>query len=227
MFLARITALSVGLCVFLSAAYSREVVHLRSGFDLEAISHVLNSSGFSFETPTGNISLAKEDVVGIETVPDPDPVSEAPVSEPAPAMATVASPADLYALIKSAAYREGGTPEFARLVRCVAKVESNFQQDAKSSKGATGLMQLMPGTAKELGVIASQTEDNVRGGARYLKELLLEYHYDSVLALAAYNAGPAAVKKYGGVPPFAETRHYVEKVLREYAKLEMADRVVK
>jgi soluble lytic murein transglycosylase-like protein len=102
-----------------------------------------------------------------------------------------------------------------------------MHENAKSPKGAIGLMQLMPGTAKQLGVIAADTTDNVRGGAKYLRELLVQYHSDAVLALAAYNAGPGAVKKYGGVPPFAETRDYIEKVLGEYSRLERAGDSIK
>jgi soluble lytic murein transglycosylase-like protein len=79
-------------------------------------------------------------------------------------------------------------------------------------------MQLIPSTAAELGVNANQADENARGGAKYLRTLLLRYHGDSVLALAAYNAGPGAVDKFGGVPPYEETRRYVLKVLREYER---------
>ena len=79
-------------------------------------------------------------------------------------------------------------------------------------------MQLMPATATELGVKVNFADDNARGGAKYLRNLLLRYRGDAVLALAAYNAGPGAVAKFGGVPPYAETRRYVESVLREFAR---------
>jgi soluble lytic murein transglycosylase-like protein len=88
-----------------------------------------------------------------------------------------------------------------------------------SPKGAIGLMQLMPATAKDLGIEARDPAQNAQGGARFLAALLKQYHFDSVLALAAYNAGPAAVEKYHGVPPYPETQDYVRRVLRTYEKI--------
>ncbi len=199
---------------FLPLAWGSELVHLRSGFDLEAQSHSLTGSIVSLQTSTGEIALPQDEILGIESFADPV-VAQAVVQRP--------DTVDLYSLLRSAALLEGGTPEFSRLVQCVAQVESNLRQHAKSVKGATGLMQLMPETARQLGVVASDLQDNIRGGAKYLKELLVAYHYDSVLALAAYNAGPGAVNKYGGVPPFQETREYIRKVLAEYAKLRNAE----
>jgi soluble lytic murein transglycosylase-like protein len=100
------------------------------------------------------------------------------------------------------------------LVRAVVQVESAFNPYAVSPKGAQGLMQLMPATARALGVSNPFNPfDNIRGGVRYLRQLLDRYDNDEVLALAAYNAGPEAVAKYGQkVPPYSETRNYVTKV---------------
>lgn len=100
------------------------------------------------------------------------------------------------------------------LLKAVAKAESNFDPNAQSSAGAQGVMQLMPGTARSLGVSDSfDAEQNIMGGAKYLSQLLREFDGDTTLAVAAYNAGPGNVKKYDGVPPFAETQNYVKKVL--------------
>jgi soluble lytic murein transglycosylase-like protein len=93
-----------------------------------------------------------------------------------------------------------------------------MRQDAVSRKGALGLMQLMPGTAAILGVDPAKASENASGGARYLRSLLERYHYDPVLTLAAYNAGPGAVTKYRGIPPYYETRTYVVRVLKEYER---------
>jgi soluble lytic murein transglycosylase-like protein len=102
----------------------------------------------------------------------------------------------------------------ANLVRAVIQAESAFNPRAVSVKGAMGLMQLMPQTAKDYGVLdAFNPSQNIRAGVAYLKSLLVKYSQNVELALAAYNAGPGAVKKYGGtVPPYRETRKYVEKI---------------
>jgi soluble lytic murein transglycosylase-like protein len=104
-----------------------------------------------------------------------------------------------------------------KLVEALIRVESAFNSRAVSNKGAMGLMQLMPGTALELGVEdAFDVEENLRGGTAYLRSLIDRFSGDLTLALAGYNAGPAAVEKYSGVPPYRETTDYVRRVLAAY-----------
>ena len=116
------------------------------------------------------------------------------------------------ASINEHARRQGVAPD---LVRAVIQVESAFNPVAVSNKGAMGLMQLMPATAQELGVSNPFDPDqNIRGGVTYLKQLLTRYDQKVELALAAYNAGIGNVEKYGAVPPFKETRNYVNKITK-------------
>lgn len=103
------------------------------------------------------------------------------------------------------------------LVEAVAWAESRFQPSARSPVGAIGVMQLMPATARDLGVDPRLPDQNIRGGTAYLRMLLDRYAGDIVKALAAYNAGPGAVDRYGGVPPYAETRAYVARILGRLA----------
>ena len=105
----------------------------------------------------------------------------------------------------------------ADLLASVVKAESNGNTRAVSRAGAKGLMQLMPSTASDLGVRNSFAPDqNIGGGTAYLDQLLIRYHDDMSLAVAAYNAGPAAVDRYHGIPPYRETRAYVARVIREF-----------
>lgn len=111
--------------------------------------------------------------------------------------------------------------DWAYLFQALVRVESSFNPNAVSPAGARGLAQLMPDTARELGVVIDDPHDNLDGGARYLLAQL-ETFGSLDLALAAYNAGPEAVRKYGGIPPFAETRAYVVRVLAEFDRLRAA-----
>lgn len=135
---------------------------------------------------------------------------------PAPAPLTAVTP-DIEAVraqISSTATAYALDP---KLVEAVAWRESRFRSGALSNKGAIGVMQLMPGTARDLGVDPHDTAQNIRGGTIYLRRMLSEFGGDVRLALAAYNAGPGAVRKHGGVPPYAETQAYVTSILGRMA----------
>lgn len=120
-----------------------------------------------------------------------------------------------YASIIEKAAATYNLPE--KLIASIMKQESNFNPDVKSSAGATGLMQLMPATAKYLGVQDStDPEQNIMGGAKYLRQMLDQFDNNISTALAAYNAGPGNVRKYDGIPPFKETTNYVKKVMNYY-----------
>jgi soluble lytic murein transglycosylase-like protein len=138
---------------------------------------------------------------------------EAPAARPIE-LAQPATPEELAAQ----AAKKYGLPE--SFVRSVMKAESGLRQEAISPKGALGLMQLMPDTARQLGVNPRNPKENTEGGAQYLRDLLARYEDrpdQVVLALAAYNAGPGAVDRYHGVPPYRETRLYILRVLSYWA----------
>lgn len=105
----------------------------------------------------------------------------------------------------------------ANLIKAIIRAESGFNQYAESKAGAQGLMQLMPATARSLGVTNSfDIRQNIDGGTRYIKNKIDQYNGDVRLALAAYNAGPGSVSKYNGIPPYAETQNYIKNVLNYY-----------
>ena len=143
----------------------------------------------------------------------PKPVSVADASDEAQGTAAVPQDSAYLGAIAEASGKYGVDP---KLVSAVAEVESGFQQDAVSATGAVGVMQLMPETAEALGVNPYDAEQNIDGGAHYLKKMLDTFDGDLRKAVAAYNAGPEAVREYGGVPPYSETQQYVSSVLDIY-----------
>lgn len=216
------TALVAALAV---DAHSAEMITLKTGFSIQVENHHAEGDQLILNQAGGSISVPASEVVSIEPIAED---SGGAVSGGTPGTMVASSKTkesgdklriidkiEAQRLISSASDAEGLPATF---VLSVAHVESAFVANARSAKGAIGLMQLMPGTANALGVSAVEPAENVLGGTRYLRQLLIRYGGDARLALAAYNAGPAAVDRFGGVPPFRETQLYVERVLREYAR---------
>ena len=197
-----------------------EHVTLRNGFEIDCarreaiegdkVRLFLLSSGASGEA--SYIDVAAGSVLGVETFPDP-------VMELKAGKLEVKNPSELTAAEMHTMLAKAGTQHHIDedLLASVVKAESGGNVHAVSRTGAQGLMQLMPGTAGEMGVSdAFRPEQNIAGGTAYLDQLLIRYHDNASLALAAYNAGPGAVAKYHGVPPYRETRAYVARVIREF-----------
>lgn len=165
-----------------------------------------------FTSKDGYIELPASSVAGFEAE---EYVAPPAVKRPE---AVVKPPLTPRELVERAAVNNGLPPEFVHLV---VRSESGYRQDAVSRKGAIGLMQLMPATAASLHANPHDAEENVEAGTRYLRDLLVQYkdYPDQVRrALAAYNAGPGAVRKYDGVPPYAETQNYVQRIVEAYRK---------
>jgi soluble lytic murein transglycosylase-like protein len=173
------------------------------------------------------IEFVPQEIAGVTQVADPspaavakDPANDTAATSSAPAKDAKLSPADLREMLA----RAGGEHNLdVDLLASLVKAESGGNVRAVSRAGARGLMQLMPGTATELGVQDSfKADQNVRGGSAYLDALLMRYNDKLALALAAYNAGPAAVDKYHGIPPYTETQAYVARVIHEFNRRVLA-----
>jgi soluble lytic murein transglycosylase-like protein len=184
---------------------SAETFQLRDGSRLEAQSFSLDGQSV-FVTTKHDVRII--DLAEIAVWP-------AKPQETTPTPAVRQAPTKVHQLLNEAADRHGLPAE---LVHAVAASESNYQQKARSSAGAIGVMQLMPATARSLGADPSDTAQNIDAGTRFLRELLLRYRNDLALALAAYNAGPGAVDHFGGIPPYRETQNYVQKTIRAYKR---------
>jgi hypothetical protein len=204
----------LGLFFFLAGGgFAGEYALLASGARLHIDRHEADGAKVRLYYGTGFVEMNSAIVRGYE-VEEPGPVP-VPVPEAMAGHEAAATPAPTPLELADAAADRYGLPR--ELVRSVMAAESGFQPAAISPKGAIGLMQLMPGTAQTLGVDAHDPAQNVDAGARYLRDLLEKYNYGLRHALAAYNAGPGAVDKYNGVPPYRETIDYigrVEKILR-------------
>lgn len=221
-----IAALAVASATICSAA---EMITLRNGFQMRCDHHTEVDGRFRlFLTAGGNdyMDLRPSDIAGVTNDADPaPPPAAADAKVPAtpfsslsatsePGAQVALSHADLAEMLAKAGQRHNLDVD---LLASVVHAESDGNPHAVSRAGARGLMQLMPSTAASLGVENSfQPQENVSGGSAYLDGLLTRYRDNLALALAAYNAGPDAVDRYGGIPPYPETRAYVARVIHEY-----------
>jgi hypothetical protein len=228
----RAVEITVALALAALPCFAGDVAMLKNGFSIkherrEVVGNItrlyVNADGSSFvDVPTSEIDhfeAAPPDApdTAVRSVSE----SHAPSGSPLSASRFSATPkVDLSTVVNQASGRYRLDPD---LVNSVIKAESGFNARAVSPKGAQGLMQLMPGTASQLGVPnAFDPAANVEGGTKYLRELLERYNFDVVKALAAYNAGPQRVEQFGGVPPYYETRAYVARVVKEFNKKKIA-----
>lgn len=210
------------LCALPLAAQALERVHLTTGFAYDCVRREPADTGrvrLYLYTPNSAadnfIVIPAQEIASVEPLPDPP--------QP-PAVPTAAAPAatDVHGLLASAGQQHNIDVE---LLASVVKAESGGHPNAVSRAGALGLMQLMPATARDLGVKdAFQPDQNIAGGVAYLDQLLTLYKNNLDLTLAAYNAGPAAVARYHNhVPPYAETRAYIVRVENEFIRRKKAE----
>jgi soluble lytic murein transglycosylase-like protein len=201
----------LGLFILMAgAATAGEYAVLANGARLHVDRHEADGAKVRLYYSSGFVELASNAVVGYEAEEYVAPEAVAAVAVPlAPASGIVAEAPTPLELADAAADRYG-LPRV--LVRSVMAAESGFEPLAISPKGAIGLMQLMPGTAQVLGADPHDPAQNVDAGTRYLRDLLEKYNYGLRHALAAYNAGPGAVDKYNGVPPYRETIDYISRI---------------
>ncbi len=208
--------LALSFLGFTIAAQAGEYAVLPNGFRIHADSHVIEGPLARLQTPEGVIEIPISAITGFEQEECAPPAPEPQIiARPSAPLVRNLSPQEL---TTRAAIHAGLPPA---IVHSVAKAESGYRLDAVSRKGAVGLMQLMPGTAAQLNSDPHDPVQNAEAGAAYLRDLLLKYENDPhqvSKAVAAYNAGPAAVDKYNGIPPYPETVEYVNRVLKQYQK---------
>jgi soluble lytic murein transglycosylase-like protein len=196
----------VSVLILSGSCWAGEYAVLTSGARLPADRHENSAGMVRLYLGNGFTELPQTAIAAFETDDYPSPPAAAPAVSAGPAKAV-----DVKQLVDAAAARWGLPPA---LVHSVVAAESGYRADAVSPKGAIGLMQLMPSTAKALGADPRNPEQNVDAGTRYLRDLLLKYHNGLWHALAAYNAGPGAVQKYNGIPPYRETIAYINRITR-------------
>lgn len=196
-----------------------EHITLRNGFEFDCVRHEgLDAEHVRFFLPGENNyqDFRFADIARVETLPDQPALFLTPTPTAAPVVQPSSEPSalELRQYLHSAGTAHNIDEE---LLAAVVHAESGGHAHAVSRAGAQGLMQLMPSTARTLGVRDTfRADQNIAGGTAYLDTLLKRYKDNLALALAAYNAGPGAVDRYHGVPPFRETRAYVARVIREF-----------
>jgi Transglycosylase SLT domain len=194
-----------------------ELVFFSNGRSMSVKEHRTEGDSLVLVLRTGGEVLCDPSVISRITpdeVPYPEPQADVAVVPPAAPPPVVTAPTPYGEIIDRASAEHGVD---ARLVRAVIQVESGYKERARSRKGAMGLMQLMPETARQFAVADPyEPRSNIEGGIKYLRWLL--DRFELPLALAAYNAGEAAVRRFGGIPPYPETRQYVERVLETFRR---------
>jgi soluble lytic murein transglycosylase-like protein len=216
----------VAVAALAPAARAAERVTLRNGFEMRCDHHAEAGDRTRLYLSAGEdnyIEFRPEEIAAVETVPDPVPPpapAALPAASPQSKSDAKLSPADLGEMLAKAGQDHNLDVD---LLASLVKAESGGNARAVSRAGARGLMQLMPGTAAGLGVEDSfKPDQNVRGGSAYLDALLTKYHDNLALALAAYNAGPQAVDRFHGIPPYRETQAYVARVIHEFNRRVLA-----
>lgn len=216
------------IAALVPCAQAAERVTLRNGFEMRCDHHAEIEGRTRLYLSAGEdsyIEFPPEEIAAVENLPvlapAPDSAERTPANNPSNSMrGAKLSAADLGEMLTRAGHEHNLDVD---LLASLVKAESGGDSRAQSRAGARGLMQLMPATARNLGVGDSfKPDENVRGGSTYLDSLLTRYHDNLALALAAYNAGPEAVDRYHGIPPYRETQAYVARVIHEFNRRVLA-----
>jgi hypothetical protein len=204
----------IAACLLAGTAFAADNAVLRNGFSIrherrEVVADGATTRLYVSTAGADFVDVPSSDIARFEEIP------VVPVAAPVPPVKQT-----LAEIVREASDK---TLIDEDLLNSVIRAESGANPHAVSHAGAQGLMQLMPQTARQLGVEnAFDPKSNVDGGSRYLHDMLVKFHFDLVKALAAYNAGPEAVVRYNGVPPYAETRAYVARIIKDYNRKKLA-----